>query len=238
MTHATHYVAPEFGTLPVRFLTGNWSGYHANWNDNGYPNWTDVSTENPSVAGERQNDGHYIGFWDGFGGIGSGSYLTQIGTSLHDDGSYGGQGTILFFTEWVNPSVTCCSPQTIKNLSVSKGDDVYYDMTFLGPCGTCTPNQYTQAYFENITTGNYTSLYFASGDTFSNNSVEWEAEDASAPAWTSYKGESFNGSNVALPNTQLSSLTRVTDWMGYSGGQYYMKPSGLSGDNFNEVPQN
>lgn len=65
-------------------------------------------------------------------------------------------------------------------------------------------------------------------------------EDASAPAhpWTGYNPESYIGSSVGQsPYTNLSSLVRVTDWMGKAGGPYYMKPSGMSGDNFSEQPQ-
>lgn len=247
-SHDVHYVVPVLAPTSIRFskfTTGNWSGYHANWDSNGYVNWATVDADNDNVTGERKTDYHHVGNWVGFGGIGSGSNLTQAGTDLNDDGSYGGQGKILFFYEYVKGDGTCCNAVDISNISISRTNDVYVLVQFEGSCGTC-PNAYSVADFTNKSTNTYTFVVFAQGKVFSNNSVEWEAEDATAGSsgpWTSYNGEEYLSPEVYQSNGTQSfamNLAHVADWMGIPGDPYYMKPSAFQTDcchGFYEISQ-
>lgn len=204
MKHAKQYVAPNivvaqgdtFGTI-----SGSWGGYAVQAGNNGGVTYSEaeadivVPTFQGTVGGSSTP-----GFWTGVGGITSGD-LMQSGFSINStSSSFATPGTTQY--ELWTEDVPYDAPAWVSGLKIKPGDDVTVD-TYYGPS-----NGEATAYFDDITTGQYTTVVFACPD-FYGDSAEFAVEEP---------GNSFsNWTTAFFANCFLS--WRKTD--GSNGAGYF-----------------
>jgi hypothetical protein len=141
----THIKGVKFG---LHSTTGDslWAGFGAAASVNGRQGYNDVNADWTVQTHDASADGHTVGDWVGLGGYLS-SNLIQAGVSVTSNST----PSYSFWFENIYSGCASCPPNFKATPSVTAGQDVYVDVTWVSPNA--------QYFLENLTTGSYATYY-------------------------------------------------------------------------------